>query len=565
MPRRQGSETTAAPEPTAAQAAAASQAGVHSTPNPLKNAYFGEQHVHTAYSLDAYIGGARLTPDGAYRFAKGEEVDVGGQKLRLRRPLDWAAVTDHAEYIGEMYSTMTPGAPGHDSELLQQLRGLESAEEREKWFMQIVIGRRNVAKPQHPPFYAGVETEKAGWKDIVSAAERNYEPGRFTTIPAFEWSAGPKGANLHRNVFFRSTNVPDKVVSSFDIGREDGLWQWMDGLEKAGMQVLAIPHNSNASKGAMFAAVDPAGKPIDRAYAEMRSRFEPLVEMMQIKGNSEVHRAFWPNDEFADFENADSIQEFSERKFSRQNFVRDAIIQGLAWQQSLGVNPFHYGFVGGSDSHNGTPGNTAEDNFIAGGHGAADATVDRRRKGCDRWLDQGEGPEPGDAHRRVGRAEHARGNLGRAEEARDVRDQRHADPCAVLRRRGPFRQGRGPGGTGEERLCAWRADGRYASGVEQATDVHRACDEGSRRSQPRSHTDHQGLGGRWRRASREDRRRGLVGWPQAWRGRHSCRASAIPWTRRPPRTPIRSAVPNWSATGPTTSSIRSSTRSITRA
>ena len=124
-------ETAAAPEPTAAKAAAASQAGVSSMPNPLKNAYFGETHVHTAYSLDAYIGGARLTPDGAYRFAKGEEVDVGGQKLRLRRPLDWAAVTDHAEYIGEMYSTHDPGAPGHDQELLQQLRGLESAEERE--------------------------------------------------------------------------------------------------------------------------------------------------------------------------------------------------------------------------------------------------------------------------------------------------------------------------------------------------------------------------------------------------------------------------------------------------
>jgi hypothetical protein len=159
--------------------------------------------------------------------------------------------------------------------------------------------------------------------------------------------------------------------------------------------VLAIPHNSNASKGAMFAAVDPAGKPIDRAYAEMRSRFEPLVEMMQIKGNSEVHRAFWPNDEFADFENADSIQEFSERKFSRQNFVRDAVIQGLVWQQSLGVNPFHYGFVGGSDSHNGTPGNTAEDNFIAGGHGAADATVDRRRTGAIGGWIKGKDQNPG--------------------------------------------------------------------------------------------------------------------------------------------------------------------------
>jgi len=378
----QEQKTVAEPGPTAAKAATASQNGAHSAPNPLKNAYFGEQHVHTAYSLDAYIGGARLTPDGAYRFARGEEVDVGGQKLRLRRPLDWAAVTDHAEYIGEMFSTMTPGAPGHDSELLQQLRGLQSAEEREKWFMQIVIGRRNVAKPQHPPFYAGVETEKAGWKDIVAAAERNYEPGRFTTIPAFEWSAGPKGANLHRNVFFRSTNVPDKVVSSFDIAREDGLWQWMDGLEKGGMQVLAIPHNSNASKGAMFPARDSTGKPLDRSYAEMRNRFEPLIEMMQIKGNSEVHRKFWAADEFADFENADSIGDYSERsfeKFGKQNWVRWGVTKGLAYEKTLGVNPFHYGFVGGTDSHNGTPSNVAEDNFDTGSHGAADGTVERRR------------------------------------------------------------------------------------------------------------------------------------------------------------------------------------------
>jgi len=391
--QKSASDATAAPSPAIASTAART---ARPAPNPLKNAYFGEQHVHTAYSLDAYIGGTRLTPDGAYRFAKGEEVEVSGQKFRLRRPLDWAAVTDHAEYLGEMYSTMTPGAPGHDQPSLQALRELKSPEEQQKWYLQYIVGRRTAANPQaHPPFYAGPETEASGWKDIVAAAERNYEPGRFTTIPAYEWTSGPKGANLHRNVFFRDTHVPDKVMSSLDIPREEGLWQWMDGLGKQGMRVLAIPHNSNASKGMMFAPVDGSGQPIDRAYAEERSRHEPLIEMMQVKGNSEVHRTFWANDELANFENADSIEDNSGRKFVRMNFVRAGLIQGLADQRRLGVNPYKYGFVGGTDSHNGTPGNTAEDNFVAGAHGSADGTVQARRTaGVPGWL-EGKDQNPG--------------------------------------------------------------------------------------------------------------------------------------------------------------------------
>ena len=123
--------------------------------NPLKDAYFGEQHLHTAYSLDAYIGGARLTPSDAYRFAKGEEVDVGGIKLRISAPLDWAAVTDHAEYIGEMYSTMNEGAPGYDNAQLKELRALKTIEEREKWFLEYVVKNNRGETPQHPPFYAG--------------------------------------------------------------------------------------------------------------------------------------------------------------------------------------------------------------------------------------------------------------------------------------------------------------------------------------------------------------------------------------------------------------------------
>jgi Protein of unknown function (DUF3604) len=366
--------------------------------NPLKDAYFGEQHLHTAYSLDAYIGGARLTPSDAYRFAKGEEVEVNGVKLRISAPLDWAAVTDHAEYIGEMYSTMVEGAPGHDQEQTKELRGLTSIEEREKWFLEYVVKSNRGTTPAHPPFYAGPETAASGWKQILAAAEEHYEPGKFTTIPAFEWSGAPGGANLHRNVFFRDTKVPERPMSYIDINREDGLWNWLKGLEEQGMTVIAIPHNSNASKGMMFPADDAAGEPIDAEYAQLRSHFEPLIEMMQVKGNSEVHRQFWAADEFANFENADSIGDYSDRsfeKYGKRNWVRWGLTKGLAYEQSLGVNPFKYGIVGGTDNHNGTPGNVAEDNFKAGSHGAADGTVELRRTGeVGGWI-KGKDLNPG--------------------------------------------------------------------------------------------------------------------------------------------------------------------------
>ena len=349
--------------------------------NPLKEAYFGEQHLHTAYSLDAYIGGARLMPADAYRFAKGEEVEVSGIKFKLAQPLDWAAVTDHAEYIGEMYSALNEGVKGSDNEQIRQLRALTTIDERENWFLEYVV-KPNRGTPAHPPFFAGFDTTVSAWKQILAATEAAYEPGRFTTLPAFEWSSAPQGGNLHRNVFFRDMNVPERPMGAAEFSQPEALWQWLAGLEQQGMKVIAIPHNSNASKGTMFSAWKADGQPLDRAYAEMRNRFEPLIEMMQIKGNSEVHRKFWAADEFAGFENADSIGDYSGRdfaRFGRSNWVRWGVTKGLAYEKTLGVNPYHYGFVGGTDSHNGTPANVAEDNFMAGSHGAADGTVERRR------------------------------------------------------------------------------------------------------------------------------------------------------------------------------------------
>ena len=239
-----------------------------------------------------------------------------------------------------MYSTMVEGAPGHDNAQLEELRSLKTLEEREKWFVQYVQKPNRGTTPQHAPFFAGHQTTVLGWKQILAAAEGHYRPGTFTTLPAFEWSAAPQGANLHRNVFFRDINVPERPMSYVDINREDGLWVWMAELEKQGMHVIAIPHNSNASKGMMFPPTEcRRGSHSTSQYAEMRSRFEPLIEMMQVKGNSEVHRWFWNADEFANFENADSLGDYSGRdlqEFGKTNWVRWGVIKGLAYEKSLG-------------------------------------------------------------------------------------------------------------------------------------------------------------------------------------------------------------------------------------
>ncbi len=362
--------------------------------NPLKEPYFGETHMHTAYSLDAYLGGTRMLPSDAYRFAKGAEVEVNGRKYTISKPLDFVAVTDHAEYLGEMYTTMVEGAPGHDAALVKQLRSLTDPEERTQWFLKYVVSNTRGANPQHPEFFAGPATTKSGWQVVIDAAEEHNEPGKFTSFVAFEWSAAPDGANLHRNIIFRDANVPEMPMSAFEIGREEALWDWLATLEAKGMKPLAIPHNSNASKGLMFPETDVEGDPIDKDYAQKRQHFEPLIEMMQIKGNSEVNPQFWAADEFADFENAPSMTKYSGRTFEKQNYVRYGVIRGMVWEQQLGVNPFRLGFVGGTDSHIGLPSHV-EENDWNGAHGPEDGSAESRRTGdVGGWID-GKDENPG--------------------------------------------------------------------------------------------------------------------------------------------------------------------------
>ena len=164
--------TASAPAPTVEQLEAAV------AENPLKDAYFGETHVHTSYSLDAYIGGARITPDEAYKFAQGADVVVNGQKHNIGRPLDWVAVSDHAEFIGEMYSTQVPGAKGGDNPMLEELRGLKTVDEQRAWFLKYVVENNRGANPGHPPFYAGPETTRSAWKDIADQGRDRQLPAR---------------------------------------------------------------------------------------------------------------------------------------------------------------------------------------------------------------------------------------------------------------------------------------------------------------------------------------------------------------------------------------------------
>lgn len=348
--------------------------------NPYKEAYFGETHVHTGVSMDAFIGGNRLTPEDAYRFARGEAVNMNGQMHKIKRPLDFCAVTDHSEFMGEAYSLMNPGAPGYNDPIAKAFRETTDLNEALGLYKKYVLDPLSGGGSPHPSFFQGPESIKSTWKKNFEATEKYYQPGKFTTIHGYEWTSAPDGGNLHRNLLFRDTNLPDMPFSSNESPDPEKLWQWMGTQRAKGMKVFAMPHNSNESKGMLFTESTLEGKPITKEYVQTRASMEPLIEMMQIKGNSEVVPQFWPNDEFADFENAKTLQNYNGRVFKKENFVRYGLTRGLKYKQDLGTNPFKYGFVGGTDNHNGTPSNVEEDNYALGSHGLTDRTAEARSK-----------------------------------------------------------------------------------------------------------------------------------------------------------------------------------------
>ena len=332
--------------------------------NPERNAYFGDLHVHTMLSFDAYIFNVRATPDDAYAFAKGQAIGhANGMNIRLSGgPLDFTAVTDHSEYMGSMRDANNPNHPLHKHPLVADLFSPDPAKITNAFNKVVALSHAN----QMPPEFSAPDVAGRAWKEVQEAAARNNDPGRFTTFVAYEYTSAPDGRNLHRNVIFRTAKVPELPYTSKVSDDPENLWKTMDTWRAKGIDVLAIPHNSNGSDGLMFEPTKRDGSPMDRAYAELRMRNEPLVEITQIKGTSEVHPSLAPNDEWANFEIMERYIGTNKQvtKF-HGGYVREALKDGILMREEKGFNPFKMGFIGSSDTHNAAPGSVEERNYFS--------------------------------------------------------------------------------------------------------------------------------------------------------------------------------------------------------
>ncbi len=323
-------------------------------PNPNRNAYFGDLHVHTLFSFDAFVFGARATPDDAYKFARGEPIKhPDGRDLQLSRPLDFLAVTDHALYLGIGPEMSDPGTELGAHELAVQLRQIDGADDRIVFFQTLVSTLWGDQTDQQDSLL-DLNLTRNTWQRIQDSAERHNDPGAFTTFIGYEYTAsGPEFENLHRNVIFRGSEAPELPFSTLDSADPEDLWAWMDNLRDQGIESIAIPHNSNGSNGWMFQLTNLAGEPFDRAYIERRRRNEPLVEITQVKGTSDTHPLLSPNDEWADFEIMPIRVASTLPSQPEGSYVREAWLNGLAMGESTGLNPYDFGVIGSSDSHNG--------------------------------------------------------------------------------------------------------------------------------------------------------------------------------------------------------------------
>jgi hypothetical protein len=344
--------------------------------NAERNAYFGDLHVHTKLSFDAYIFNVRATPNDAYRFARGETIGhASGMNVRLQGgPLDFVAVTDHSEYIGAMEEANDGSSPISKLPIVQ---GLFSPDPKaiQQAFNKIIEGNDQGTLPKE---FSERRIVSRAWSEVQDAAAKNYVPGRFTTFVGYEFTSAPNHRNLHRNVIFRGSKVPDLPYSSLASNDPETLWRTMDGWRGRGIEALAIPHNANGSDGLMFDSVRRNGQPIDRAYAELRARNEPLTEITQIKGTSETHPSLSPNDEWANFEIMDRYIGFNKAVTKwHGSYVRQALLDGIELQDKKGFNPFKLGFIGSSDTHNAAPGSVEEPNFFSK-VGRIDATPAQR-------------------------------------------------------------------------------------------------------------------------------------------------------------------------------------------
>ncbi|HPU16481.1 MAG TPA: DUF3604 domain-containing protein, partial [Polymorphobacter sp.] len=340
--------------PAATTAIAGENAAEAALPaNPERNAYFGNVHVHTGYSFDAFTNGSKTRPEDAYAWAQGKEITnsgVGG-KIQIVTPLDFYMVSEHAEFMGVFNQMSNPDSPLSKHPLA---KGVTSPDPNVA--LQTFAGiLRDMSAGKVDPAFTNPALAKSVWAEIIKAADANYKPGKFTTFAGFEWTSNPQKRNLHRVVVFRDTaHLPDLVLSSLESDDPETLWAWMAKQRDTGATLFAIPHNGNASDGRMFELTKFDGKPIDAAYNATRAKNEPLYEISQIKGTSETWPTLSPNDEFAGFEQWNyTLSADAERPTNhRGSFARQALLDGLAQDAAGKGNPFKYGFIGDSDTHN---------------------------------------------------------------------------------------------------------------------------------------------------------------------------------------------------------------------
>jgi len=353
--------------------------------NPERNAYFGETHLHTSWSVDAWLFGNRLTgPDDAYKYAQGQTIKHPlGYDIKIDTPMDFMGVTDHSEYVGVTKEANTPGSALSKLPVAKPLILKDPSDQAEvqKVFTYLV------GVLSGPPVKALMSPEVAGsvWKDNIRIADENNKPGKFTAFCSYEWTSNPENRNLHRNIFFRDcAKVPVQPYSALDSWHPEDLFKWMDGQRKAGNELLAISHNANVSDGWMYPVdVDSFKRPIDAAWAAARDRNERLIEIKQIKGQSETHPLLSPNDEFANYEIMSGLlglkPDVGRIDRITGSFARQALKDGLTMQDVRGYNPYKFGFGAASDSHN-SAAPYRHDNFY-GGHAQIDGTVERRLAG----------------------------------------------------------------------------------------------------------------------------------------------------------------------------------------
>jgi len=377
------SEPPAPPPPVTTEPEAATTPAPAEPPGEVaasnRTALFGAVHVHTNNSFDAFTNGTVTTPADAYKWAQGGVIqgDRTGSQFKIRTPLDFYAVSDHAEMMGTFALMLDPTNSLSKHPMAPRILS-EDNNVALQAFAEILL---DMSSGKLDPAFTDPQVSRTAWSGIVSTADQYYQPGKFTTFAAFEWSSNPNTRNLHRVVVFRDTEkVPEMAFSSLDSEIPEDLWTWMETQREAGSTLLAVPHNGNASDGLMFSLQDRDGNALSATYAARRNQNEPVYEISQIKGTSETHPDLSPNDEFAGFELWDYTlsAEAAPPTHRQGSYVRQALLDGLSQEQQGKGNPFRYGFIGDSDTHNAAATNE-EDNYT--GKFAFESHADHRLLG----------------------------------------------------------------------------------------------------------------------------------------------------------------------------------------